>query len=146
MEQQSFLGRGWAFPPSFNKNSGTTSMVEEVDDINQSLEILLSTSLGERILQPEYGCNLSDFQFEPINANFVALIKDLVKTAILYYEPRINVENIDITESTDQEVIEGILFISVDYIVRSTNSRFNFVFPFYQNEAVQELTSLTQQL
>ena len=146
MEQQSFLGRGWTFPPSFNKESGHTNMVEDVEDINQSLTILLSTSLGERIMLPEYGCNLRDFQFEPINASFVAFIKDLVRTAIIYYEPRILVENVEVTESTAAETYDGLLFISVDYTVRSTNSRFNFVFPFYQNEAVQEIATLTQTL
>ena len=146
MEQQSFLGRGWTFPPSFNKESGHTNMVEDVEDINQSLTILLSTSLGERIMLPEYGCNLRDFQFEPINASFVAFIKDLVRTASIYYEPRILVENVEVTESTAAETYDGLLFISVDYTVRSTNSRFNFVFPFYQNEAVQEIATLTQTL
>ena len=119
-------------------------MVEAVADINQSLEILLSTSLGERVMQPEYGCNLRDFQFEPMNASLIGYLRDLVETAILYYEPRILVESVEITESTSQEAIEGKLLISVDYIVQSTNSRFNFVYPFYRNEAVSEIITLTQ--
>ena len=86
---------------------------------------------------PEYGCNLRDFQFEPINASFVAFIKDLVRTAIIYYEPRILVENVEVTESTAAETYDGLLFISVDYTVRSTNSRFNFVYPFYLTEGTQ---------
>jgi len=143
-EEKQFLGRGWAFPPSFDLQNGTVEMAAEVADINQSLEILLSTSLGERVMLPEYGCNLRDYQFESMNASLIGFLRDLVETAILYYEPRILVEKIEISESTSQEAIQGILLISVDYIVRNTNSRFNFVFPFYRNEAVGEITSITQ--
>ena len=135
-EKKDFLGRGWAFPPSFNRRSGETAMVEARQDIDQSLEILLSTSLGERIMQAEYGCNLKDFQFEPVNASFVGLLKDMVSNAILYYEPRIKVETITVTSDTGQEAIEGKVLISVDYLIRATNSRFNFVYDFYTNEGL----------
>lgn len=143
--QDKFLGRGWSFPPTFSKASGGIEMVEGELDIEQSLEILLSTSLGERVLLPEYGCNLRDFQFEPMNATLLGVIRDLVETAILYYEPRIKTEKVSISNSSSQEAIEGVLLISVDYIVRSTNSRFNFVFPFYTNEAVSDVLISTQQ-
>src|SRR5215213_4828140 len=90
----SFLGTGWAFPPAFNHNTGTTEMVSAEEDINQSLNILLSTSLGERVMQPQYGCNLQDYLFEPLNATVIGFIKDLVTNAILFYEPRIIAEKI----------------------------------------------------
>ena len=144
-EEKAFLGRGWAFPPTFEKESGNVAMVEGIEDINQSLGIILSTSLGERVMLPDFGCNLSDFQFEPINSSFLAFIKDLVRTSILYYEPRIRVENIEVNESNDSDVNEGLLLISVDYFVRNTNSRFNFVFPFFRNETVQNILDITQQ-
>ena len=145
-EDKQFLGRGWAFPPTFDKNSGSPQLVGGVEDINQSLEILLSTSLGERIMQPEYGCNLRDFLFEPMNSSFIAFIKDLVTTAILYYEPRITVENVDVSSPTEQAMNEGLMLIDVEYVIRNTNSRFNFVFPFFESEAVQNILDLTQQL
>lgn len=143
---EDYLGRGWAFPPTFNKQSREAVLVKGVEDINQSLGILLATSLGERIMQPEFGCNLSDFQFEPINSAFVAFVKDLVRTAILYYEPRIRADRVEVTESTDPGVNEGLFLIKVSYTVRNTNSRFNFVFPFFRNEAVQNILDITQQL
>lgn len=132
--KKEFLGRGWAFPPSFNRNSGETNMVEERLDIDQSLAILLSTSLGERVMQPDYGCNMKSFQFDPMNASFIGLMKDMVSNAILYYEPRIKVETIEVTRSDGQEAIEGKILISVDYLIRGTNSRFNFVYDFYTKE------------
>lgn len=138
MEEQSFLGRGWSFPPTFvldtYNSNGSLNMVAGKEDIDQSLEILLSTSLGERVLQPRYGCNLKDYQFEAINSNLIGFLRDLISTAILYHEPRIELENLEISEGDDLDVIEGKLLISIDYIIRETNSRFNYVYPFFINE------------
>ena len=131
----SFLGRGWSFPPSFDKTVGRVNMVSDEEDINQSLNILLSTSLGERVMQPTYGCNLVDFQFEPLNVGLIGYLKDLVENAILYFEPRIIVENIQVTEVDSFDLIEGKFTISVDYIIDGTNSRYNYVYDFYLREA-----------
>ncbi|MEM6967096.1 MAG: GPW/gp25 family protein [Bacteroidota bacterium] len=140
-EDKSFLGRGWAFPPEFEElgNRGEVKMVEANEDIHQSLEILLDTSLGERILQPSYGCSLRDFQFDPMNESMLGYIRDLVENALLYHEPRIKVLNVNINKSTSQEAIEGKLIINVTYQVRGTNSRFNFVYDFYLREGVGNL-------
>lgn len=131
----SFLGRGWSFPPSFDKTVGRVNMVSDEEDINQSLNILLSTSLGERVMQPTYGCNLADFQFEPLNVGLIGYLKDLVENAILYFEPRIIVENIQVTEVDSFDLIEGKFTISVDYLIDGTNSRYNYVYDFYLREA-----------
>ncbi len=68
-EQQSFLGTGWAFPPTFTKGPQSIVMVSDEADIRQSLEILLTTSIGERFLRPEYGCDLRRYLFEPLDRN-----------------------------------------------------------------------------
>ncbi len=130
-QHNSFLGRGWGFPPTFDKANRQVVMVEDAVDIQQSMQILLSTNLRERVMQPEYGCNLTDLLYEPVNSSLLAYIRDLVATAILYHEPRIAVEEIEL--KTDQ-VNEGVILIAIDYIIRSTNSRFNFVYPFYIEE------------
>ncbi|MDP3434156.1 MAG: GPW/gp25 family protein [Bacteroidota bacterium] len=126
-----FLGRGWGFPPTFDKASKSVGMLEEEADIESSLEILLSTRLGERIMQPNYGCNLDDMVFEAMNLTMLTYLKDLVENAILYFEPRIDLDGVRIDTARD---LEGMLLIIVDYTIRTTNSRFNFVFPFYKNE------------
>lgn len=135
MKQASFLGTGWAFPPEFDKASGSVEMAQGEKDIRQSLEILLSTSIGERVMQPLYGCNLRDHQFEPVSNTFLGFLVDLVERAILFFEPRIVVENISITEPGDVQVLEGMILISIDYVIAGTNSRYNFVYPFYLREA-----------
>ncbi len=132
---QTFLGRGWAFPPSFNREAGNTQMVENFEDIEQSLQILIATNLGERVMQPLYGCSLSDFQFEPLNNSMLGFLSNLIRKAILFHEPRIVVENVEITPADSFELIEGRLSISVDYFVATTNSRYNYVYDYYLREA-----------
>ncbi len=110
-------------------------MVSAEEDIKQSLHILLSTSVGTRVLQPLYGCNLRDYQFEPVNNTYLGFVRDLVRRALLFFEPRIVVERIEITEPDDFETYEGKLLISIDYLIPGTNTRNNFVYPFYLREA-----------
>src|SRR5215212_3615213 len=113
----SFLGTGWSFPPAFNVESGTVEMISEIDDINQSLNILLSTSLGERVMQPKYGCNLTDYMFEALSSTTIGYIKDRVENAILFYEPRIIVETIEVTSGDSFDLIAGKFIISVEYTI-----------------------------
>ncbi len=127
----SFLGTGWGFPPTFEIERKGVVMVSDAEDICQSLEILLNTRLGERVLQPGYGADLKDQVFEPMNASMVAFIDDLVRTAIIYHEPRIRADDISVTP----EQVGGVLRISIDYTIRGTNTRFNIVFPFFLAES-----------
>lgn len=128
---KSFLGRGWSFPPQFIKSSEEVKMLEGEDDIQSSLEILLSTRLGERIMVPDYGCNLDDMLFQSLDLTLKTYVIDLIRTAILYYEPRINVNEIKLFPDRDTE---GLLLIDIDYTIRTTNSRRNMVYPFYKGE------------
>lgn len=131
MENQSFLGRGWSFPPEFNREAKAVKMLEDDEDIRSSLQILLSTRLGERVMVPGYGCNLDELLFSPLNLTLKTYVIDLIKTAILYYEPRIDVKKIDIDPADE---LNGVLLINIDYIIRATNSRMNMVYPFYKEE------------
>jgi phage baseplate assembly protein W len=128
---KSFLGTGWGFPPTFSTTLQQVEMLSDEADIKSSLEILLSTRQGERVLRPDYGCNLDELVFEPLTTTFKTYIIDLINTAILYYEPRITVDKIELDDTGETE---GRILIAIDYTVRATNSRFNFVYPFYKNE------------
>lgn len=130
----SFLGTGWSFPPEFKKETKSVKMLQDEEDIESSLEILLTTRLGERVMVPEYGCNLDELLFKPLNLTLKTYVVDLIKTAILYHEPRIEVNKIAI-DSTNE--LAGELLINIDYTIRSTNSRKNMVFPFYKEEGTE---------
>ena len=131
--EERFVGRGWGFPPAFGKSDapsaprGEVAMTTGIEDIRQSLAIILGTVLGERVMRPEFGCNLEDHVFDEMNASLVSYIQNLVKTAILYHEPRIDAD--DIAVEPDQ--LAGRLDIRISYVVRGANSRFNVVYPFY---------------
>ena len=125
-----FLGRGWGFPPEFRRGNNGVEMFEAEKDIQSSLEILLATALGERVMEPGYGCNLDKLIFEPLDTTFSTFITEQIRTAILLNEPRVVLENVDYFLRN----LEGRIDISIDYTIISTNTRANLVFPFYLNE------------
>jgi phage baseplate assembly protein W len=129
--RRAYLGRGWSFPPTFDRARGTVEMLEEEADIASSLEILLSTARGERTMQPDYGCNMEELVFDSPDTRIKTLMADQVGTAILYHEPRVELESVRLDDS---RTLEGLMLIEVAYRVKSTNSRFNFVFPYYKLE------------
>lgn len=132
---KAYLGTGWSFPPTFLKTAQGVQLVSAEEDIRQSLHILLTTSLGERVMQPTYGCNLHDLMFETLSPTVASNIKELIRTAILYHEPRIRLNQLTLTPDPNQ----GVVLITVEFTIISTNSRFSFVYPFYQQEGARQL-------
>ena len=124
----SFLGTGWSYPPEFVLESGEVLMTSDEEDIEASLKILLGTALGERFLNPKYGLDLHEMLFEPMSTTMATFLQDRARIALLIYEPRINLLALELDTSGQPE---GRVSMVVDYEVRSTNSRFNLVYPFY---------------
>ena len=127
-KQKSFLGSGWSFPPQFLDSTQGIKMAHDDDDIREGLFILLSTLPGERLMNPEFGCDLHSQVFQSINNTTINTIKDLISTAILYFEPRITIMSIDVDSS---QKMSGRLDIYLSYEVNGINSRRNMVYPFY---------------
>jgi phage baseplate assembly protein W len=131
-QNPSFLGTGWSFPPEFTNGGRNVATVSGAEDVRQSLEILLGTRLEERILQEEYGSNLRDFVFGELNAGVVNSLRNMIAEAVLYNEPRVELNSVDL--ETDEER-EGLVLIKLDYTIPASNTRFNMVYPFYLQEA-----------
>lgn len=127
-----FLGTGWSFPPTFYESGAGVQLISGEDDIKQSLQIILSTSLNERVMRSDFGCELSRFVFEEIDSGLIHQMKQVVSDALLNHEPRIQVLDVNI-QNTDSNY--GLLLISVSYLVSTTNNRYNLVYPFYLKEA-----------
>ena len=140
---KSFLGTGWSFPPVFDKVNAAVQLVSEEEDIAQSLQVLLSTRPGERVMLPEFGCNLDVMLFEPITTTLIAYVKDLIETSVLYFEPRIDMDAININTL---QMEEGIILIELQYTVLSTNSRYNLVYPYYLDEGTEADFTLNMNL
>lgn len=126
-----FLGRGWSFPPGFSPVAASVDMAAGDADIRQSIWTILSTRPGERIMLATFGCDLQSMVFTSLTPTSAAEIGKIVTTAIINWEPRITVENTSVTETE----MAGWISISVDYVVRQTNSRSNLVYPFCLSEA-----------
>jgi len=127
-----FLGRGWGFPPSFPNQGADVAMADEVEDIRQSLEIILATEPGERVMREDFGCGLRRYVFEEVDRMLLTSIRTAVSDAILRHETRIRLDTVEVSEGSEAP---GLLAISIRFTVRATNSRYNLVYPFYVAEA-----------
>ena len=128
--ENDIIGRGWSFPPAFDREKAGVNMTEGLADIHDSLFIIFTTTLGERVMQPTFGCSLQDMLMEPMSTGNLGYIRNLLETAILYHEPRIDATSITLDVVTEP----GTLRIEIEYKVRGSNSRYNFVYPFYIDE------------
>ena len=133
MAELPFIGRGWSFPPTFRKDTCGVDMLTGKDDIQSSLEILLSTGIGERIMRPKYGANLERLVFEPLDTSLQASIRDLIEKAIIQFEPRVLLNAVNLEAVPE----EGLVRILIDYTIAGTNTRNNFVFPFFRVEGTE---------
>ena len=132
--EKSFLGKGWSFPPTFDKKLGDIEMVTMDEDIKQSLGIYFSTKLGERIMRSDYGCFLHSQVFELANESLIQGLSKELERSINEFEPRILIIEI---KANKVDSSEGLIEINVAYEIRATNNRSNIVFPFYINEGTR---------
>lgn len=135
-QDKSFLGIGWSFPPEFQRNDGVLELqtVSLEADIKESLSILLATAPGERVMQPTFGCGLKTMIFENVDETAITEMKDLIERAILFFETRIDLDDIYI--DTDN-IYDGLMEIDIHYTIVSTNTRSNIVYPFYFQEGTE---------
>lgn len=129
-ETGGFLGQGWSFPPTFSRAGNTLQLVKAEEDIKQSLHILLSTTLGERVMRSDFGANLQDQVFDPMDASFQPLVTMIVKKAIVQYEPRISLDSLDANINAE----EGRIILTINFTIISNNTRSNIVYPYYLTE------------
>jgi phage baseplate assembly protein W len=125
---KSFLGKGWSFPPVFDKLSLGVRMEENEQDIESSIRLVINTYPGERLMQPDFGCSLFRMSFENVDKGSVAQIGEVIRVALLRFEPRILFENVELVE---HKVNEGIIILRLIYKIIITNTRSNIVFPYY---------------
>ena len=131
LDPRSYLGRGWSFPVRLQGRAGTIRLSEYEEDVRESIRIILSTSKGERVMRPDFGCGIHDMVFEVISTTTMTEIEDDVRAALAAFEPRIDV--VKVTVASDP-AFDGKLNVSIDYVVRGSNNQLNVVYPFYIKE------------
>ena len=124
---ESALGTGWRFPIQLNSRGGI-AMSRDDEKIKESIRIILGTAKGERVMRPDFGCDIHDFVFETMDRTTLTMIESTVRDALINWEPRIEVQSVTISADEDAR---GRIMIAVTYRVRETNSEFNMVFPFH---------------
>ena len=125
-----FLGRGWKFPLQVTAK-GAIATVKFEQRIEESIYLILNTSPGERVMLPEYGCGIHDLLFAPNTPVVVVQVVDRVRRALVAFEPRIDVLQVNAETSPDQP---NLLLIRINYRIRANNAIGNFVYPFYITE------------
>jgi hypothetical protein len=128
--KKAFLGVGLAFPPAPDSN-GAFAMAAYEEDIRQSLQVILATNPGERVMRPEFGAGLRDFVFEPADLSLLQRIETRVREALIDFEPRVDVVEVD---TSIDPVAGNTVYISITYRIRASNSLANLVYPFYLEE------------
>lgn len=123
-----FLGKGVGFPVTV-ENNGALSEAAYEESIRQSVWIILGTAKGERVMRPNFGCGIYDLVFEVNSPSTVGKVSQAVREALLLFEPRIDVLDVQVGSVSDSEGEK--LLINIDYQVRATNNVFNLVYPFY---------------
>lgn len=128
MTNTDFRGLGWNFPVSLDTSSQVALAPDPDEGIRQSIWTILATSPGERVMRPDFGCGIHDLVFGVNNAATATAVTSAVREALTTFEPRIDV--LDVYAAPDPAQA-NVLVIEINYQVRSTNSRFNLVYPFY---------------
>ncbi len=121
------VGRGWAFPPTIGPQGGI-ALTNDRSELKQAIEIILSTSPGQRVMRPTFGCRLQELVFAPNNSQTAAQARRYVEEALGMWEPRIKVVAVRAFPDTEQD---HRLVIEIDYLVKASNDRRSLVFPFY---------------
>jgi uncharacterized protein len=130
-EQKAWLGRGWAYPVTFDPVKGTVAESEYEADIRQAIIIILSTSRGERVMRPDFGCGIYDLVFDVVDTALLTRIDSEVRESMIKFEARIELTGVDVNP---RDALDGKLLIEMEYRIRRTNQSRNLVFPFYFRE------------
>ncbi len=124
---QEFLGAGWKFPIQPDQD-GEIALSRYEEDIQESIWIILSTAPGERVMHPDFGCGIHEYVFAQNDMRTTGLVRFQVEQALTRWEPRIDLLEIQVQADPNDPAS---LLIRIDYRVRTTDSRFNLVYPFY---------------
>ena len=129
--ERQFLGIGWSYPVIVDPQRGDIALSSFERDIREAIRIILETGKGERVMRPDFGCGIHDLVFEDMSATVLFAIESEVRTALVTYEPRIELLAVEVDP---RQVLDGLLIVAIQYRVRATNQRDNLVYPFYFRE------------
>ena len=122
-----FLGVGWAFPVGVDAR-GRIALARQERDIEEAIRMILLTPKGQRVMRPDFGCQIHDLTFEPNDATTSGLAAHYVEDALGVWEPRIIVREVNARPDPGHP---SRLLIEIHYEIKATNDRRSLVCPFY---------------
>ena len=128
-----FLGVGWKFPVEVDPATGRNLTVSSEDDIREAVRIILLTGKGERVMRPDFGCDVRKYTFGTMDYTTRTQLEQEVRDALVRWEPRITDIQVRAEEDPGNSAC---LLIRVEYVVRATNNPYNLVFPYFINEGL----------
>jgi uncharacterized protein len=126
-QDTTFIGRGFSWPLAVD-HTGAIKLTDGADDIDRSIQIVLLTAPGERVMRPQFGCRIWELLFEPVTPNLLGLISQAVRQAVAQWEPRVDVEAVVPEPDVNDNAL---VHVRITYRVKATNDRRNLVYPFY---------------
>ena len=127
VRDREYIGQGLAFPLQVNPQGGI-ALASGEHDIEQAIRIILSTSLGERVMRPEFGCRIHELIFAPHDAATESLVVYYVEEALAQWEPRIDVQEVDVSADPSRD---GALLVEIKYRIKDTHDERSIVYPFF---------------
>ncbi len=131
---QKFTGTGWHFPIRPKDQTGRIEISKDEALIRESIHMIVMTRKGERVMRPQFGCDIHAFTFETIDYTNLKQMELVVEEALTLWEPRIT--DVEVTAESHPEE-DGCVLIEINYVIRATNNPHNLVFPFYLTEGMQ---------
>ncbi|MBO6137694.1 MAG: GPW/gp25 family protein [Lachnospiraceae bacterium] len=129
MAERNFLGTGLKFPPEIDKATGHFKTVSGEEAVKESIYLILMTQRSERFVRPFFGSDIMSYTFMDTGETMLSIFRRNITQTILEQEPRVS----DVAVDTEFVEKQGVVIVSVNYVVSSTNTRDNLVFPFYLN-------------
>lgn len=126
-----FLGSGWSFPVTFLAGNCQLQLTKYETNINEMINLIMQTIAGERPFEAQFGSGLQTFFFKEMRPTLQGEIREAIKTALLNNEPRIKVLSVEVAFADLQT---GLVEVTINYIYNQTNTRHNYVYPFYIKE------------
>ena len=129
--EYAFLGNGWQFPVVADEITGRIKESSYEENIKQIIYLIIMTRKGERVMRPDFGCDIHQFMFDTVDYTTLNMMKQAVEEALIRWEPRITDIQVGVSDNVQEN---NAVQIEIDYRVRTTNNPFNLVFPFYLEE------------
>jgi phage baseplate assembly protein W len=144
VNRNDIIGKGWAYPFRFTKVGRTGKLVgvsdaTSLEKVSMSIRQILGTKRGSRVMDRDFGTDLREILFDPIDEVSIARVRFTIMDALQTWERRIDILDVDV--SIDR-VKEGIIDVEIFYRVIATQLEGNLVYPLYITEEMQVVGQL----